>query len=300
MKKNHLFLGAVLAITAACFNGTVGVLSVGMFGHNFSPHAVAFYKCLIAFLVLLLIVAASGRSKSFISLCSSSARNFAICSFFGFFVLYFFETAAYEKIKIPIVLFFLFGGSTVTVFVLKAIMEKRLLLKSETICMMFSLSGLFLVFNVNLVAANGGIFFALAAGFGYGVFLVLTPRLNIGAGLEQLTLLLFFGCIYLLVPFALQGEIMLPKNNALLTLLLLALLPTIGGFLCTTKALTLISSQRVLVLELSEPIFAFLFAFIIFQQNITLTEALGGAIILASIALQDRLKIFDQVAESDA
>lgn len=82
--------------------------------------------------------------------------------FFWLFCLYFFETAAYQKINISTVLFLLFGTSTVAVFAIKAVIEKRHLLRSETVSMLFSLAGLILVFNVNPAQANAGTFFAVA------------------------------------------------------------------------------------------------------------------------------------------
>ena len=123
---------------------------------------------------------------------------------------------------------------------------------------------------------------------GYACFLVLTKRLNIGGGLIPVCALLVFGVIYLFIPFAIQG-VVAPSSEALPYLLMLAILPTIGGFWCTTKSLTLIESQSVQLIELSEPIFALLIGFIFLGQMVTGAQMLGGALIMASIIVHEYL-----------
>ncbi|HGA5942127.1 TPA: EamA family transporter, partial [Salmonella enterica subsp. enterica serovar Saintpaul] len=63
----------------------------------------------------------------------------------------------------------------------------------------------------------------------------------------------------------------------------LAILPTIGGFWCTTKALTLTSSQSVQLIELSEPVFAILFSTIFLGQIASTMQYIGGGLIFLAI-----------------
>ncbi|WP_420812259.1 EamA family transporter [Photobacterium salinisoli] len=70
-------------------------------------------------------------------------------------------------------------------------------------------------------------------------------------------------------------------------LLLLALLPTIGGFWCTTKSLAILKSQMVQLVELSEPIFALMLGFILLGQLVSPMQMLGGSCILGAILIHE-------------
>jgi drug/metabolite transporter (DMT)-like permease len=70
---------------------------------------------------------------------------------------------------------------------------------------------------------------------------------------------------------------------AAILMILLALLPTIGGFLCTTKALTLLSSESVQLMESSEPVFVLMFSFVFLKQTIFFWQIVGGCLLIASI-----------------
>ncbi|EED4923270.1 EamA family transporter, partial [Salmonella enterica subsp. arizonae] len=63
----------------------------------------------------------------------------------------------------------------------------------------------------------------------------------------------------------------------------LAILPTIGGFWCTTKALTLTSSQSVQLIELSEPVFAIFFSALFLGQIASTIQYTGGGLIFLAI-----------------
>ncbi|HFZ8317025.1 TPA: DMT family transporter, partial [Salmonella enterica subsp. enterica serovar Litchfield] len=192
-----------------------------------------------------------------------------ICSFFGFFILYHFETTAYTTSNVSSVVFTLFGSATVFLFLLSTLMEKRLFNLSETITIFISMLGLYLIFMYDEktnILLNYGLFWASIAGIGYGTFLYLSKRMKFGSGLPQMFTLLLFGSFYLFIPYT-QGIKNIDISIFSISILIgLAILPTIGGFWCTTKALTLTSSQSVQLIELSEPVFAILFSTIFLGQ----------------------------------
>ena len=148
-----------------------------------------------------------------------------------------------------------------------------------------AIAGLAFIFGVNETSNDSvvGIIFAIVAGMGYGIFLTISPRLHIGSGLLVVNSLLLFGVIYLFLPFVADGLVFINDLNTAMLMVFLALLPTIGGFLCTTKALTLLKSEAVQLIELTEPIFALLFSFVFLGQWITFWQMLGGALVIAAI-----------------
>lgn len=95
---------------------------------------------------------------------------------------------------------------------------------------------------------------ASIAGTGYGLFSVLVKRFKLNGGLFLTKYLLLFGSVYLAVPFLINLHSIHFNTDIVLGLIGLAVLPTILGFFCTTKALSYMSAAKVQVTELSEPI----------------------------------------------
>lgn len=284
MNINSKLSGVIFSLLAALFNGTVGVLSVNIFNTGLTPEGVAFFKCLIALLIVGIILFFSNKTKYVIRYLKLKSYSIAICSFFGFFVLYHFETAAYESVNVAVVVFCLFGASTITTFFVEALLNKRFFSATEFISMALSMFGLYFIFVDGEAGLNNslGLLYAIFSGVGYGLFIVLSKRLNIGAGLVPVFSLLLFGVIYLFFPFAFYGY-SIPSLNNISYLFLLAVLPTIGGFWCTTKALTILKSQSVQLIELTEPIFSICFGAMFLGQLTNSFQVIGGTLIMLSI-----------------
>ena len=108
---------------------------------------------------------------------------------------------------------------------------------------------------------------ASIAGTGYGLFSVLVKKFKLNGGLFLTKYLLLFGSVYLAVPFLVNLHSINFNSDIILGLIGLAVLPTILGFFCTTKALSYMSAAKVQVTELSEPIFAALMAWVLFMNS---------------------------------
>ncbi len=293
MNKESKSFAVLLALLAAFFNGMVGVFSVNLFASGLPPQSVAFFKCLIAFSIVGLILIFTNKVMDVIIYLKTKWYYVAVCSFFGFFVLYHFETAAYESVNVAVVVFCLFGSATITTFFVEVLIEKRFFNVSESVSITLALFGLYFIFIDNEVGFDNseGLSFALLSGLGYGLFIVLSKKLKIGSGLITVFSLLLFAVAYLFFPFALSGYT-LPSSDNLLDLSLLALLPTIGGFWCTTKALTILKSQSVQLIELTEPIFAIVFGLIFLGQLTTNFQIIGGLFIMLSIVSYEFLPLY--------
>lgn len=288
--KSAKYIGIIYALLAAIFNGTVGVISVKLFQAGLSSSEVAFYKCLVGLFILSSVIIFSGKTTQVINFVRSKWIIGLVCAFLGFFILYHFETKAYTTTNVSTVVFVLFGSATVFSFLLSAISEKRMLSFKELITIILSVCGLYLIFSQSEgidIVLNEGLVCAIVAGLGYGGFLFLSRKLNFGAGIPQMFTLLLFGSIYLFIPFDKTVDIYSLELWSVALLVLLAILPTIGGFWCTTKALTLTSSQSVQLIELSEPVFAILFSLFILGQQPTVVQVAGGGLIFASIFLHE-------------
>lgn len=63
------------------------------------------------------------------------------CAFFGFFVLHFFETNAYQYEKVPVVVFSLLGSATITTFIVTAIINRKLLALNQIFSCIAAIGG---------------------------------------------------------------------------------------------------------------------------------------------------------------
>jgi drug/metabolite transporter (DMT)-like permease len=77
----------------------------------------------------------------------------------------------------------------------------------------------------------------------------------------------------------------LPNITSLPFLLALVFIPTICGFWLITKALMVIKSSTVSLIELSEPLFAIVFAYIILNQKLNFAQFAGGILITGAVLL---------------
>lgn len=281
---NKNTVGILLALSAAILNGTVGILSKDLFSSDLTPSAVSFYKCLIAFITLSIFAIFNGNLRKNIINLTRKIPHIALCSFLGIFVLYFFETTAYNYDTVPFVVFVLLGTSVLTTFLFSSLLLKEKKKIPHYIGLLILIVGLSIMqFNTGISGnLSVGAIWAATAGIGYGMFLVLTKKFSLEGGLALIWYFMLFGVFYLFVPFYQEGLIA-PVTSTIPSLISLAILPTIGGFYCTTKALTYLKANKVQFLELSEPIFATLFAFLFLREVIEGMELLGAFLILIAI-----------------
>jgi len=279
------YSGYLYALMAAVFNAMIGIFSVKIMEIGLSPYAVAFFKCLIALAILTSWLLVSGQIMRWTQYLKERPWQLPVAAFFGIFVLLFFETAAYKFEKVTIIVFMLLGSSVLTTFILSSILDKRWMYLSELMSCILAIAGLALIFGINMISSESffGIFLAMLAGIGYGTFLTINPRFRIGSGLMVVNSLMLYGTIYLFIPFCYEGMVFPSDMKTVVLLVFLALLPTIGGFLCTTRALTLIKSKSVQLIELTEPLLSLALSFFLLGQTITFWQVIGGTMLISSI-----------------
>jgi drug/metabolite transporter (DMT)-like permease len=287
MAKKNIYLGFILAFFAALFNGMVGIFSVKIMSYGLHPITVVFYKCLIGVVVITSWLILSNQIKAWLTYLKQHYLKIAVCTFCGFFMACYFETNAYNYIKVPVAVFLLLGSSTITTFILSAILYRQRIKNYQFFACGIALFGLSLIFGTHGIQINNanffGIFSAVLAGVGYGMFLSFSSKFKLGSGLIVLNSLFLFATIYLSVPFVFQGFQVVPNMYSFILLLALTLLPTIGGLWCTMHALVLLKSDTVQLIELSEPLFALLFSYILLQQQLAYVQLIGGMCIIIAI-----------------
>lgn len=282
--------GVFCALAAAFLNASVGTFSTGALNAGMSTESISFYKCLLALSVLSLwIFAIKEQRKQWLALIPH-LRKIALLALSGIFVLYYFETTAYQFSAIAITVFILQGVSTITTFIGSKIVLKNQYGLIEWLSLLLAITGLtFLYYSTNTLSEfNIGTLFATIAGIGYGLFLVFSKKVSLPyQGVPLLWWLLLFGSLFLGIPFYLH-EPMLPTLSGWLYITCLGLIGTIGGFYFTIRALRLLSASKVQLCELCEPIFACLFGLIFFKQWLTFLDITGAICIFVAIYMLNK------------
>lgn len=101
---------------------------------------------------------------------------------------------------------------------------------------------------------------------------------------------MLFGSIYLFFPYLLNIHTIDWNFIIVVNILALAILPTILGFYCTTKALNYLTAAKVQVTELSEPIFAVIMAWIFLSELPSYQFFIGAVFIIIGIILINQMQ----------
>lgn len=195
------------ALLAALCNASVGIFSKEIFQIGLSPKQIAFYKCLIAFGILSSYFLFKKEGVSKLMALKNQWMKIGLCSIFGIFILYHFETMAYAYANVSTVVFILLGSCGVGTCLLTRILLKEKLGLINLIATTLAIIGLFFMFDQQDLGTNGyGVLFSMIAGLGYGAFLTLTKKLNIdNSGPEFMWWFIGLGTLYLSIPFLIEG-----------------------------------------------------------------------------------------------
>lgn len=132
-----------------------------------------------------------------------------------------------------------------------------------------------------------GVFLGLCSGIGYGVYLVMLPRLRISNMPSlKLTFYIFFNAFLFLLVYSLVfkgGVEAVGDNTSWINLLLLGLLPTAFSNICVTMALRLIDTTVVAILGAFEPLTAMVVGVILLGEACDATTIAGGLLILVAV-----------------
>lgn len=285
-------MGILFAILAAICNSTIGIFSKYSLNTNSNPSTVVFFRCFFAFIVVTIILLIKKDGLKQIATTKKHAKKIFTTSIFGIFILYFFEICALSYIQIPIYSFLSYSTSILTI-VVGVLWLKEAFNRYVAISIFFVIVGISLIFlsmsdgKLNLI---GGIF-AIIAGGGYSFFLILTRKFEIPTGFATLWWFFGFGTLLLSIPFVAKG-IELPSAGAVPYIICLALIPTICGFYFTNKALSITEASRVQILEMSEPVFASILAFVFLKELMSMSGILGSIFIFIGIFIVQQNFVF--------
>lgn len=285
--QTNLGKGIAFALSAAALNATIGVFSKMLMSGGFTASSVAVIKTILGFLLLTALLPCLKRPAS-----RPSWLQAAPCAFLGIFILFHFETAAYLHYSAAGVVVVLMASASISSIILGRLILKDAITANAMIGAFLAIAGIAVIFgaDVHQGFTFQGAALAAIAGTGYGAFSVAMKRTGVAGGLLFTRQLLFFGALYLLMPAAADGFVIGPLSPiAIGSLLALALLPTALGFFCTTKAIEHLKPSQVQALELAEPLFAALFAFVVLHEIPRQNIYVGGMLIVVGLCVSNEL-----------
>lgn len=285
--QSNFSKGVIFALSAAALNATIGVLSKVLMSNGFTSSSVAVIKTILGCILLSIVLLFLKRPTS-----AAKWSQAAICAFLGIFVLFHFETSAYLHYAAAGVVVVLMASASISSIILGRLFLKDPITANATVGAALAISGIAVIFGADLQQGFTleGAALASVAGCGYGAFSVAMKKMGVSGGLHFTRQLLFFGSLYLLMPAAGDGFVIGELSSmAIAALLALAALPTILGFFCTTKAIEYLKPSQVQALELTEPLFAALLAFVALNEVPRESLYLGAALIIAGLCFSNEL-----------
>ena len=300
IKLNSNLLVFSFALAAAALNATIGIFSVLLMNTGLKSNDIAFLKTSIAFVLLSALLSKKSLhfqyqqlqyqeliSKDFVSSSNKSSHKrvlgaMAICAFLGIFTLFMFETKAYAYGNPANVVVILMAAATISATLFGALLLKERLVLNTIVGVLLAIAGIFVISWTSSIDLTL-VLFATLAGSGYGLFSVLMQRFGLQGGIYLTKYLLLFGSLFLFIPFMITFEPVDISYHSILGLLGLAIFPTILGFYCTTSALKYLPASKVQVIELSEPLFAMFFVWLILHEDVTIRFWLGAGLVLLGI-----------------
>jgi DME family drug/metabolite transporter len=279
--------GVMFALCAAALNATIGVLSKVLMSHGFTASSVAFIKTIVGCILLTVLLFFLRRPAS-----TAKWIHAAICAFLGIFVLFHFETAAYRSYAAAGVVVVLMASASISSIILGRIFIKEAITANAVVGAALAIAGIAVIFGADIQQGFTlqGAALASVAGCGYGAFSVAMKRMGVAGGLHSTRQLLFFGSLFLFMPAAADGFVIGELSPlAIAALLALAALPTILGFFCTTKAIEYLKPSQVQALELTEPLFAALLAFVVLREVPHDSLYAGAILIILGLCFSNEL-----------
>ncbi len=201
----------------------------------------------------------------------------------GFNWILLFEAYKYTTVSIATLSYYF---APVLVTAVSAFLFREKLTPKQILCFIMSTFGIILVTGIGSLASGGknaiGIFFGLGAAVLYATCILINKFIKNVDGIHR-TFLQFLAAILVVSPYVLATSgITLGNMNAIgwVNLLIVGFFHTGVTYCMYFTALKDVTGQQVSILSYIDPLVAVLISVTILGESMTVTQALGGAMIL--------------------
>ena len=280
--------GYGLALVAACLWATLGLFYTGLEAYGLPRVTIVFYRAAIA--AVILFIALGWRRRNWLRLEWRDWPFFAAFGLIGvaaFYVVYI-QAIALTGMGMAAVLMY---TAPAWVTLLSAILFKEPLSALKGLAVTLACGGCALVgqvYSLSSVRLNlWGILAGLGAGLTYGLY-TLFSKLAQRRYTSWATLLyaLGLGALFLL-PLQARADLVraVAQPTTLLWLLMLGLIPTLGGGVAFNAALRRIPASNASIVATLEPAVATLLGWLFLDERLQALQLLGAGLILAAVVI---------------
>jgi drug/metabolite transporter, DME family len=283
--------GYLFVLLAAVLWASIGVFYRGLaVYYGAPPICLAFLRCLIAGLILLISLAVFKPA-----LLQIDRRGFALMFFFGLFgiaVFYMAYATAVQKTSLALAAILMYTAPVWVNLIAWRFLHESLTRNQILALLLASLGIVFVAqaFNPAELKVNlPGLFFGLLAGITYALYSIFVKvGVHSHSHWTVLTYGFVIGAFFLLPlqPFPLLAGLL--SSKALLWALLMAIVPTLLGGLSFMYGLKFVPAGRASIVATLEPVIAALFGFFLFGEALTPSQLLGAALIIGGAIMSSK------------
>jgi DME family drug/metabolite transporter len=284
------FSGYSQILIAATLWGTLGLFYKYLNStSHLAPVEIVFWRALIAAVITFVVVLIQRRKDLLIHKEDIALfLGIGTIGIAGFYIIY---ISAITQIGMGIASVLLYSAP-IWVAIYGILVQGDRLNSKKVLALVLSISGSVLIagiYNMNQFHMSiWGLLIGLGAGIGYAAYILLNKQLTIkgystwtvnayGLGIGSLILLLFQDIS--------QMRITITTPSLSIWLLLLGVLPTLGGGLAFYSGLQKIPAVNASIVATFEPFVATVLGWWVFSEELRIPQVLGGILILSSVIL---------------
>ncbi|MBD5356485.1 MAG: EamA family transporter [Bacteroides sp.] len=280
------FKGYLLAAIAAAAYGTNPAFALPLYEQGMNPNSVLLFRYLLGLPIIACILRI--RNLSFRLQKEEILHVIILGVLMALSSLSLFESYKYMNSGIASTLLFVYP---IMVAVLMIFLFHEKFKISVGLCLIIMSAGLFLLMKPqgDTSLSLTGILLVMVSAGTYAIYIILV---NISKTVKTIptTKLLFYvlltGALFYVCLIPLGFSLTLPaKNSGWLSLLALAIIPTVISLACTTRAIQLIGSTPTAIFGALEPVSAVILSVTVLGQSITAVEIIGGVLIVIATTI---------------
>lgn len=288
MKKTNVYMYSCFIIGAAFFWGTISVFVKGLTALGLSAMEIVTIRVMVSCLLLFFYGISMKKREMKIAF-----KDMYLFIGTGILSMAFFNWAAFTSmnmlsVSVSVILLY---TAPAFVMVMSVMFLKEKLTTGKVVLLCMTLVGCLLVTGLNMSTLDQGnmigYLIGIGSGFGYALYSIFGKFAIRKYSSFTVSFYTFFVASVALVPYTRIWEkvSMLMNMKAMLYILGLCVFSTVLAYLLYTEGLKVIESSKASILATVEPLTAMIIGIIVFQESITVTQILGGAIIFVSAIL---------------
>ncbi|MEH7746514.1 DMT family transporter [Neobacillus drentensis] len=281
-----------LILTMLIF-GSIGVFVKKI---DLSSSEIAFLRGVIGSLFLLIASFLVKHKPSYQALKENALLLLLSGAAIGLNWIFLFESYRYTTISNATISYYF---APIFVMILAPWILKEKLTSVKIICIAAAMIGLFLIVNPGASGTSGsqnhtlGIFYGLLAAAFYASVVLMNKFIKNLSGFETTLVQLMAGAL-VLFPYVLwQGNLNLGglDSTSIIFILILGIVHTGFAYFLYFTSLQELKGQTIAVLSYIDPISAVIIAAIFLNEGMTLIQMIGGALVLGSTFLSEKLEL---------